>query len=431
MLAMARAEGRFEDEGWRVRKDGSMFWANVVITALYDRTGKLRGYAKLTRDLTERRKVEALEASERRTREFLAMLAHELRNPLAPIAASLQVLLRTPSHDSEGELAKRVIQRQLSQLTRLVDDLLDVSRVTQSTIHLRRKAVDLGALARHAVDGARQWIDERGHQLLLELPAKPVAVDADEERLLQVLSNLINNAAKYTPRGGTVVVSVGVEGREAVIRVRDTGIGISPDLLETVFDLFVQGERSLARTEGGLGVGLSLVKQLVNMHGGSVEAHSGGAGKGSEFVVRLPAIDAASVPASGSGASPPEQRGGGSSGSRRVLIVDDNADAGDMLAILLKEFGHDVRTAREGRGALAVAVEFKPEFVLLDIGLPEMSGYEVARRMRELPGLDRATYVAVTGYGQPSDRAESEQAGMKYHFVKPIDAAELQKLLAG
>jgi CheY-like chemotaxis protein len=245
-----------------------------------------------------------------------------------------------------------------------------------------------------------------------------------------VLSNLINNAAKYTPRGGTVVVSVALEGRQAVIGVRDTGIGISPDLLETVFDLFVQGERSLARTEGGLGVGLSLVKQLVSMHGGSVEAHSAGAGKGSEFVVRLPAIDAAGVGTPGSGASPPEQRGGGSSRSRRVLIVDDNEDAGDMLAILLKEFGHHVCTARDGAGALAVAVEFKPEFVLLDIGLPEMNGYEVARRMRELPGLDKATYVAVTGYGQPSDRAESERAGMKYHFVKPIDAAELQKLLA-
>jgi PAS domain S-box-containing protein len=423
-LEVAGREGRFEDEGWRVRKDGSMFWANVIITAVHDRHNTLRGFAKVTRDLTESKRADELRSTERRSREFLAMLAHELRNPLAPIAAALQVLLRGPAQDTEGELAKRVMQRQLGQLTRLVDDLLDVSRVTQSAIQLRMRPLDLVETVRQAADSARHWIDSHGHELILDLPSAPVRTVADEERINQVLANLLNNAAKYTPLGGHITVSLEVSGGEAEIRVRDTGIGISPDLLETVFDLFVQGERSLARTEGGLGVGLTLVKQLVHLHGGSVEARSEGPGRGSEFVVRLPAPPVSDERSSLAPAEMP-------TGSNRVLIVDDNTDAAEMLSILLKEFGHDVRVASDGSTALSLAQDFAPNFVLLDIGLPEMNGYEVARRMRRMPGLQDVTYIAVTGYGQPSDRAESARSGITHHLVKPVDAFELQRLIGG
>jgi PAS domain S-box-containing protein len=428
-LRRALADGRFEDEGWRVRKDGSRFWANVVITALFDKDGVHRGFAKVTRDLTERRRSEALEESARRVDEFLAMLAHELRNPLAPIRNAAGVMRLGRLSDPRLEWARDVIDRQVAHLTRLVDDLLDVSRVTSGKITLRKEPLDLALAAARAVESSRPLIDARRHRLELSLPAEPVRVAGDLTRLAQVLQNLLDNAAKYTPEGGAVRLTVGREGGEAVARVRDTGVGVPADLLPEVFELFKQGSRSLDRAEGGLGVGLTLVRRLTEMHGGSVEVHSEGPGRGSEFVVRLPLLadparGAVSQPAAPGESAPP------AAAPRRVLVVDDNPDAAQSLAMLLGLWGHDVRTAHDGPAAVAAAAGYRPDLVFLDIGMPGMNGYEVARALRRLPGLGGVTLVAVTGYGQDDDRDRTRRAGIDHHLTKPPDAAALARLLA-
>jgi PAS domain S-box-containing protein len=421
-LAVARVEGRFEDEGWRVRKDGSRFWANVIIATLYDNEQRVRGFAKVTRDLTTRRRIEALEERDRQMNEFLAMLAHELRNPLASIVNALGLMRSKPGED-QAEI-RAVLERQTTLLARIVDDLLDVSRITRGKIALKKEIVDMNRVVARTLESCRPLIDAHKHMVELQLADEELPVDADSTRLSQVVLNLISNAVKYTTEGGHITIAVRREDGEAVLRVHDTGIGIAPELLPKVFDLFVQGDRSLDRTEGGLGIGLTLVRRLVEMHGGSVSASSGGSGEGSEFLVRLPLALGRGVargPAKEAPSRPVTRR--------RLLVVDDNRDFADTLGALFETMGHDVRIAYNGTDALSAAAEYRPDAVFLDIGLPGRNGYEVARMLRSSPELAGLTLVAFTGYGRSEDRRRVREAGFDYHLVKPAEAAELAKIV--
>ena len=423
-LAVACKTGRFEDEGWRVRKDGTRFWANVVITALHDDAGELYGFAKVTRDLTARMQVEEFRRSERRTNEFLAMLAHELRNPLAPMRTALDAFNRSPNNADVLELLRGVFNRQLTHLTRLVEDLLDVSRITSGRIVLAHETLDLGSVVREAGDSMRAILEARGHTLQLDLPEGRTPVRADPTRLAQIVSNLLSNAIKYTPDGGRIAVEVARDGDVAMLRVRDNGRGIAADLLPRIFDLFVQGERALAREESGLGLGLTIVKRLVELHGGTVVATSDGPGTGSEFVVRFPLVNQAQTRPI---VSP---RAHGSVERLSILVVDDNVDAANSMSVLLSMLGHVVETANDGRTALLRAPVLLPDVVFLDIGLPRMDGYAVARALRSLPMLDRTMIVACTGYGREDDRAKAQDAGFDRHIVKPAQADTLIEILS-
>jgi signal transduction histidine kinase len=377
--------------------------------------------------------LENLREESRRKNDFLAILAHELRNPLAPIRNSLQLLRLKGPIDAETHLAQDVIERQVEQMTRLVDDLLDISRITHGKIILRKELVDTTNVIERAVEMAQPLIDSRHHTLTVETPSEAIFLDADPIRLAQILANLLNNAAKYTDEGGRISISVGRanDGREGgddvLIKVRDTGIGIPAELLPQIFNLFFQENASLDRSRSGLGIGLTLVRNLVEMHGGRIQAFSPGSGKGSEFVVRLPARTgpSASLPF----AAPVAERPAATS-PRRILVVDDNVDSAKTLAILLRHFGHDVQVVHDGPAALAAARSRPPEVVLLDIGLPHMSGLEVARRLRGELGLNNVLLVAMTGYGQIEDRKRSQEAGFNAHLVKPLDMDDLWVLLA-
>jgi len=426
-LQMARAHGRFEDEGWRLRKDGSRFWANVVITAVHDPSGTLRGFAKVTRDLTEKQRIETLEAEGQRITEFLAMLGHELRNPLAPIRNAVAVMGAKGTADPTTAWARQVIERQVSYLSRLVDDLLDVGRITSGKIMLQREPLDLMAVVSRALESARPMHDQRHQVVDVDLGSGPLPVDGDAARLMQVVINLLTNAAKYTPEGGHVWVRLRREGDEAVLSVRDDGVGMSADLVPRVFDVFVQGDRSLDRAEGGLGIGLTLVERLLALHGGTIKAHSAGVGEGSEFVVRLPVVElAAAEPSSPLSTKVERTR----SRRLRVLVVDDNQDSRESLAMLLGFWGHDVLSASEGTEALNVARQERPDVVLLDIGLPGIDGYEVARRLLAQADKRRPALVAMTGYGQAEDRKRAREAGFALHLVKPVEPDALQRALA-
>jgi PAS domain S-box-containing protein len=367
-----------------------------------------------------------LREADRLKDEFLAMLAHELRNPLAPIRNSLFVMKQPAANGAALTQARDMAERQVGHMARLLDDLLDVSRISRGKIELRKEAVEVAPLLGRTAEALRPQAEERNHELTIALPAGPLRVEADPARLEQVVTNLLTNACKYTDPGGRIGLSAERDGSEAVIRVRDNGIGIAPDLLTRVFDLFVQAERRLDRSQGGVGIGLTLVKRLVEMHGGTVRAHSAGPGQGSEFVVRLPAL---AEPAAG---APARKAEGGEAAAglprRRVLVVDDNVDAADSLALLLKLSGQETRVAYDGPTALLVAEAFRPQLVLLDIGMPGMDGYEVARRLREQGR--KVPLVAVTGWGQEEDRRRSREAGFDHHLVKPVDPSALQQLLA-
>jgi PAS domain S-box-containing protein len=385
------------------------------------------------RDITERsrlqRKVQeqaaALADLDRRKDEFLATLAHELRNPLAPLRNSLQIMKMPRVDAATVERSREVMERQVQQLVRLVDDLMDVSRFVQGKIELRRERVELATVVARAVETVRPVIDAQRHDLTISLPHKSLLLEADPVRMSQVVGNLLANAAKYTEPGGRIWLTAHRDGNEAVLRVKDTGIGIAPEILPTVFDLFVQVAPAATRSQGGLGIGLMLVKNLVGMHQGTVEAHSDGLGTGSEFVVRLPL-------ASQENAEPEAQDKGVQQQTprRRVLVVDDNVDAADSLAMLLRLGGHEVQVAHGGPAALEMVNDYRPEIAFLDIGMPGMDGYEVARRLREQPGLEGAVLVALTGWGQDEDKRRSNEAGFNQHLVKPVDPATLEKLLA-
>ncbi len=431
ILAAARrlCRGRGMDEEYRViRPDGTERWVWDRGFPIRDGAGRVVRVAGIAEDITERKRSErALHEADRRKDEFLALLAHELRNPLAPIAAALHLMGERGGPAIEEERA--MAERQVRHMARLIDDLMDVSRISRGKVVLRKEAVDLAALVGRAAEAVRPLLAERRQELNITVPEAPVPVEADPTRLEQVVTNLLHNAAKYTDPGGRISLSAGRDGGQAVVRVVDTGIGIEPSRLGEVFGLFVQVERRLDRSRGGLGIGLGLVKSLVELHGGSVEARSAGAGRGSEFVVRLPA--AVRVPSGGGLLPRADGPPGGELPARRVLVVDDNVDAADGLGRLLSQScGQEVRVAYDGPTALEEARAFRPEVVLLDIGLPGMDGCEVARRLRREPVTADVLLVAVTGWGQESDREMSRAAGFDRHLVKPVPLEELRGLLA-
>jgi signal transduction histidine kinase/DNA-binding response OmpR family regulator len=367
-----------------------------------------------------------VEQADQQKNEFLSMLAHELRNPLAPIRNAVAVLRMQQHENTETSWAQDVIDRQVSHLVRLVDDLLDISRITRGKIRLELECQDVAAIVTAAVETSRPLIDAGGHHLSVELPEEPLWVNADEARLSQVLANLLNNAAKYTPSGGSIALRVQREGSDAVFSVRDSGIGIPPEMLPRVFDLFTQVEHSLDRSQGGLGIGLTLVQRLVEMHGGSVRATSAGTGHGSEFTVRLPAVAGLSHHAAGNNGS----AAACGASQLRILVVDDNADAADSLAMLLRFSGHHVRIAYDGPGGVEAARSFRPQAVVLDLGLPGIDCYEVARRLRGDPDTSDVLLLALSGYGREEDHRRTTDAGFDHHFVKPLDFAALANLLS-
>ena len=371
------------------------------------------------------RRAEALREADQRKDEFLATLAHELRNPLAPLRNALEILRIAKADPAVSEKARAMMERQLAQMVRLVDDLIDVSRITTGKLAIHRQPLELQSVIRDAIEIARPYIESRRHTLEVSMPETPLASNGDPTRLAQVFSNLLNNAAKYTEPGGRISISLAEEGTQAVIRVRDNGIGLEPASLARIFDMFVQVDRSLERSQAGLGVGLTLAKKLVTLHGGSIAASSGGVGQGSEFEVRLP-LSSATLPPPG---TPGRIMDGMAARARRVLIADDNADFATSLAALLRDRGHDVRVVHDGAEALAAAREFNPDFVFLDIGMPRVHGYEVARRLRSDPGTSGCFLVAVTGWGQDDDRKRAREAGFDRHLVKPADPNEIETIL--
>jgi CheY-like chemotaxis protein/two-component sensor histidine kinase len=367
-----------------------------------------------------------LQTADRAKNEFLAILAHELRNPLAPIRNAVQILNREGALGPESQWALSAIERQVRQMARLIDDLVDVSRITANRLDLRRERVDLAEVLRSAIETSGALLQAGGQEFTVVLPEPPVVLDADPVRLAQAVSNLLSNAAKYTERNGHIWLIAERDADTAVVSVRDTGVGIPSPLLPHVFEMFTQGEQARARALGGLGIGLTLVKRLIELHGGTVSAESAGPDLGSTFVVRLP-IARAEI--SGGAPTSLEDAAGTSPPRFRILIVDDNRDAADSLAMLLKIAGSEIRTAYDGLEAVRVAAEFQPEVVLLDIGLPKLDGHEVAERIRRERWGRRACLIAVTGWSDESDRARSRAAGFDHHLVKPLDTAHLAQLL--
>jgi PAS domain S-box-containing protein len=392
----------------------------VVAEDLAHRAGIAMENARLYSEVRE---------ADHRKDEFLAMLAHELRNPLAPIRNALHIMKQAGADAAILERVREMMERQVQHMTRMVDDLLDVSRITRGKIELRKEVVDLASVVERTVETTSPLTEDRHQELTVDLPPQPVRLEADPTRLEQVLANLLNNAVKYTNHGGHIWLSARQEGGELVLRVRDTGVGIAPDLLGRIFEPFVQADRVLHQSQGGLGIGLTLVRRLVEMHGGSVTAHSEGPGKGSEFTVRLPALSPRQSKR-GVGAADGRSELVGAAPQRRILVVDDNVDAAESLAMLLRMEGHDVRVAHDGPAALAAVEAEPPDIMFLDIGMPVMNGYEVAQQLRQRPGLENLLLVAMTGWGQEEDRRRSQEAGFDHHMVKPAEPAALHQLLA-
>ncbi|MBY4896963.1 ATP-binding protein [Cupriavidus sp. AU9028] len=428
-LEQAAKIGRFEDEGWRVRKDGTLFWANVIITALYDEHRNLEGFAKVTRDMSERKRLQELEESSRRMSQFLATLSHELRNPIAPMRNAVNLMrLEGVAVGSAASTTlshcQAVLDRQLTHLTRLVDDLLDMGRITSGKVELQLSRVELSDIVARAVESARPSLDRRRQQLDLRLPPMPVVLRADSIRLIQVLQNLLLNSSKFSPPASRIEVSCQLEAQALELRVRDEGRGIAAEDLENVFDLFFQSKAGAkVSEEGGLGIGLSLCRSLVELHGGSIRASSAGEGMGATFTVRLPL-----------GLAPAEEardtRVPEATRQLRVLVVDDNRDSADSLGMLLQVLGHDVRVAYDAEEAMERSSDFVPDLALLDLAMPMVDGFALLRGLRALPEWQHTVYAAMTGFGQPGDRAESKAAGFAFHIVKPVELPKLQMLLA-
>ena len=412
------------DQTLLVARDGTRRPIDDSAAPIHDDQGRVVGVVLVFRDATQRRLEERqLKEADRRKNEFLAMLSHELRNPLAPLRNALYVLQSPGVDQTLRDRTLAMMMRQVQTLTRMIDDLLDVARVTSGKIELRRQPLDLADVVARVCDVHRPAFEAGARALVVSVPARPLMVDADPTRIEQVLGNLLGNALKCTAPGGHTWADVDAEGEWAVLRVRDDGIGIAPDNLHEVFGLFAQVDSTTARSQGGLGIGLTLVRDLVQMHGGQVQARSDGLGRGSEFTVRLPrAAEAAlALPSSRQEEAPPP--------ASRILVVDDNVDSADSLALLLRLRGHDAHALHDGRAALEMAPSLQPHLILLDIGLPEMDGYEVATHLRRMPELVQTLVVAMTGYGQPEDRIRSRAAGFHHHLVKPVDIDTLQQIL--
>ncbi len=414
----------------RVQREAGAAMEELFVDFVYQPirgpAGTVEGIFVEGSDVTLRKRVEdELRAANRQKDQFLAMLAHELRNPLAPITTAAQLLQRGSLDPERARHASAIIARQAEHMTALVNDLLDVSRVTRGLVSIENEELDVTGVVNGAVEQVRPLLDAKRQELRVELWHQPLYVSGDRTRLMQVMSNILNNAAKYTPAGGKLILRITAEGEEAVIAVRDSGQGIDPQVLPYIFDLFTQAEPTPDRSQGGLGIGLALVKSLVLLHGGRVSAHSEGLGEGSEFVIRLPLLQA--LPAAEMQALAPAAA---ATGSVRVLVVDDNADAAQMLATLLEAHGHEVSVEYDGSGGFARAQRERPEVMLLDIGLPDMDGHELARRLRASSLTEGATLVALTGYGQSEDRERARQAGFDRHLVKPANLSELLRILA-
>ncbi|HSJ98342.1 MAG TPA: ATP-binding protein, partial [Myxococcota bacterium] len=413
------AERRF------VRRDGETIWVRLSISIARQGAGAQPRGVAVIEDVTERKHAEDdLREADRRKDEFLATLAHELRNPLAPIRNSLHIFRMAGIQDPSVERLADMMERQVQHMVRMVDDLLEVSRISRGKIELRRERVELAAVLRSAVDTSMPLIEGSRHRLSVRMPDEAVLLDADPVRLSQVFANLLNNAAKYTPPGGRIVLEASVEQGMVQVCVQDNGEGIPEGMLARVFHMFTQVNTG-SRAQGGLGIGLTLARTLVHLHGGSIEAHSDGAGAGCRFVVRLPLAER-QPHAPDPGALAP---GAPAAALRRVLVVDDNHDAADSLGILLQFLGAEVEVVHDGRAALEALQTFRPAVVLLDLGMPGMSGLEVARRMREDPAMKEITLVALTGWGQREDRRRTHEAGFDYHLVKPADVSALQSIL--
>ncbi len=422
-LLCAQRAGFAQSEGWRVRADGSRLWVDTTVAALNDADGHVTGYVQIMRDLSEQLRVQELETEGRRIQEFIAMLSHELRNPLAPIANAVRVLEQS-GQGRDVAWSADLIGRQLSHLTRLVDDLLDVSRITGRKIRLQRAPLELNTLVQLSLDSVRTQIDAGEHQLQVQPALQPIFVLGDATRLTQVVTNLLSNAAKYTPRGGSIQVVLERNRKVATLQVTDNGIGMSMALMRRAFDPFVQGHRGLERAEGGLGIGLTLVKSIVEMHGGTVAVASAGPNQGTTFTVSLP-LSSMVAPAEA-----PEQGRAAEGKREKVLLVDDNVDAAESLAMLLRMAGHEVVLAHDGPNALALAQSERPGVMLLDLGLPGMDGFQVAQRLRQAGLMPPLRLIALTGYGQTADRKATAEAGFQAHLVKPVDFDELARLIA-
>lgn len=437
-LAEARRAGRAEDQGWRIRKDGQRFWARVVVSALYDANGQLRGFAKVTQDLTERRHVQDLEKAAKNVNEFIATLAHELRNPLAPIRSAVQLMAVLPEGDPRHSSLRDMIDRQSMQLVHVVDDLVDTARISRGMLTMEHDPLDVKELVRRSVETSMPHMESAGHTLEVSMDEGPCMVSGDMNRLVQLLSNLLNNAARYTPNGGHIRVHARAEGNTVAISVRDNGRGIDPSLMRTVFDMFVQGKPALHRVGAGMGIGLALARRIAEAHGGSLQARSEGQNRGAEFTLRLPRLRTTAIGNAAPSASIFQRA---PARSMRVLVVDDNADVAASMGLQLENLGQQIRIVHDGTAALEAVEQFQPEVVLLDIGMPDLDGFEVARRLRAKeaarsneasaaePKPPRMHLVALTGWGQENDRLQSSAAGFDHHLVKPVEAAALGRLL--
>jgi PAS domain S-box-containing protein len=431
-IKTALAEGRADSVRWQTRKDGSRFWCRATLTPLQDEHKQLRSFARVMHDLTDSQAQDAqkkrgddLADANRNKEEFMALLSHELRSPLAPILNSLNILRQMKTNDPIIEQAGNIISRQVMQMVSLVDDLLDISRITKGKLRLTKEKVELRGVVNRAAESVRPLMDARKHDFSVSLPTDPIWVEADPARLEQIFVNLLNNAAKYTDVGGLIRMSVQQDGGEALIRVRDNGVGIDPAMLPQIFDLFTQVDGSLGRSYGGLGIGLALVRTLVGMQEGRVQARSDGLGKGSEFTVKLPVM----AGAAGDKAKTVLEPGKATGRPLQILIVEDNIDAADSLSLLLRLYKHEVQVARTGPTALEMASACRPDVVLLDIGLPGMDGYQVAERLREKPEFKNVMLCALTGYTpSEADYQRRQQTGFDHYFVKPVNLETLLEL---
>lgn len=433
-LAMASSSGVAESDCWQVRKDGTRIWCHAHVTSLFDENKQVRSFARVMHDLTEsdaalaqRQRADGLADANRSKEEFMALLSHELRGPLAPIRNALHILRQMQTTDPIIEQAGNIIDRQVGLMVRLVDDLLDISRITKGKLRLTKEHVELRVVVNHAAESVRPFLDARRHDFSISLPTRPIWVEADPARMEQIIVNLLNNAAKYTDTGGLIRMSVAQKEGEAVIRVRDNGVGITPELLPHIFELFTQVDGTLGRSYGGLGIGLALARNLVEMHEGRLLVTSGGVGKGCEFTIKMPAL---AEPAVHVNEVRTELVPGKSPGrSLRVLLVEDNVDAADSLSLLLRLYGHDVQLARTGPTAVEMALISRPDVVLLDIGLPGMDGYQVAQRLRERPEFKNVVICALTGYTpSEADRQRQQETGFNHYYVKPVNLATLLEL---